>query len=293
VPIDLKDSLKKIKDYKTEVENKFKTLSYDYDSNNPLVPSQYLLIGYKFHIFLENLPYDERIIIILNVLVKCINGIPNDIYHDICDYVLMYYDTPKTYSFVIRNKRDIYDRLGWETDESINNSISGFQSYNDSKDYCLYLYNKESSSFILQSIATTQLDSYRTLIIKDTDVNTSYNDGIFGYLKRDNKNKIEFYLVNKKDGVFQHKHNRDGTEQKKNNRKGAVCGTSGPGAKHIPDLEKIIKDGLNSNINVNDITKPNLCLEIQLLLRHNELYNPIVNKSTRFFYRYEEQLLQK
>jgi hypothetical protein len=186
-----------------------------------------------------------------------------------------------------------------ETDDSIENNIVGFHTYDMDHNYHLYIYNIDNQKF--EKISLSGQKAYANLIFDEKDLFPS-DTGLYGYLE-DKKGVVKFNIINKSDGTFNIRYNKDGTEQKKTDRTGAVCGTA-KGAKDKPELIAVInklygKDkytmGGKNIIPIKTKTRNNneksLCEEIELLLRHNEQYNPTISKNNRYFYRIEEKII--
>jgi hypothetical protein len=279
------------------IEQFYSEYPTQFNPSEPLVPSQSMLMGYMFNSYIESqLSFKDRTNIILEVLENIIKSNYSSL---VSKYIVDYYDTPKTNTYILRNRRDIFERSGLEADESVDNNIVGFHTYDPDQNYHLYIYNSDNQRF--EKISLTGQKAYSNLIFDEKDLFPS-DSGLYGYLE-DKKGVVKFNIINKSDGTFNIRYNKDGSEQKKTDRTGAVCGTA-KGAKDKPELVAVInilygkekytvgsKDRIPIKTKTRSNNEKSLCEEIELLLRHNDQRNPKISKSNRYFYRIEEKIL--
>lgn len=280
------------------IEDQYDEYPKNPDASRPKMPTRNQLVMYLYCSWMEtNLSYDNRTKFILNILEK---HLTEGYQSPLLDIIINYYDTPKTNTYILRNRRDIYIRGNREVDSSIKDDIVGFVTYDNNKNINLYMFDRDTSQFKRVSNQIVN-DRYKYLIFTAEDVSNN-EVGVYGFLEI-KSNVVKFNVINKLDGTYVRRYNRDGTEHKKTDRKGAVCGTA-KGATSKPELLKVIHtlldfqkyDEDSNRIPIKFKTSTNtdrsLCEEIELLLRHLEVTSEIVDKNNRYFYRIEERLIQ-
>ncbi len=304
IQIDTGLILEKLGEFNKEIEKYFGDYPEKYSYDKPLIPSKYLLVCYKFNNYLETISFKSRNRFIINFINKMLN---NDLSTkkmngfnevDIAKMLIIYYDTPKTIPIIIRNLKYKYEKeYDFENDSNIigdTNSIIGYQTYDDMGE--LYYYEVKDNKLEYQPKINAKYSGRPDVPFTNNDLN-QIKDSILGFVAISRKKIYEFFLVNKADGTYELKTGKNNKVLKKNDRTGAVCGTASGGKDKI-ELITIINSLLKYNkYDPENKTswsgKEELCLEINLLLRHNDLFNPEVNKETRYFLRIEERFSQK
>ncbi len=302
--IDTELILNKLSEFKEDIEKNFSDYPTKYNYEKPLIPSKYLLVCYRLNNYLETLSFKSRNKFIINFINKIINNELstkkkngfNEV--DIAKMLLIYYDTPKTIPIIIRNIKYKYEKeYDFENDSNIigdTKSIIGYQTYDELGE--LYYYEVKDSKLEYQPKINAKYSGRKDVPFTQNDLN-QIKDSILGFVAISRKKIYEFFLVNKADGTYELKTGKNDKILKKNDRPGAVCGTASGGKDKI-ELITIINSLLKYNkYDPSNKTswsgKEELCLEINLLLRHNDLFNPEVNKETRYFLRIEERFLQQ
>jgi hypothetical protein len=299
--INSKMILNKFIEFDKYINKYFNDYPDKFNLKKPLIPSKYLLLCYLMFEWLEkDFSFDMRITYILDILEKIINNkLDQNLYGkysevDLAKFIILYYNTSNTIPFILTNsKEDINDIKNIEIKNYNFSKIFGFQTYNEDGQYILYEYI--NNNFEKQTERTAKYLNLPLVPFKYNDLIQS-EESVLGFIGESRKKTNEFFLVNKNDGTYEIKLGKNKKVVKKNDRTGAVCGTASGGKDKI-DLIRIVNslfqfDKYDPNNKNTWAGKEELCMEIQLLLRHNDLFNPEVNKNKRYFFRIEERYLQ-
>jgi hypothetical protein len=285
-------------DYVSTYYKDYQVLYTDYHHTKKVgwkIPTQQDLLYYLFVSHLESqMVYAERIRMILYILVKAIKG-KKDIF---VDMILRYYDTPKTWTMVLRNRRDMFERRGKRLPKESTSGedvdpIVGFMCYDPTGRLDMWLYDRSQDT--MHKVSDSELEEYRSLAPVPPAIDN--RNGLYGYYDV-RKKDAEFFIVNKEDGTYKPQY-KNGKLNKKTERKGAVCGHA-KGAMHKTELVAIIHKLMGvEKYDADETAMPTkyktsvsvgktLCQEIELMLRHYDAFSENTQKDYRYFYRRDE-----
>lgn len=294
--------------------------------------AKYLLQSY----FETNYNNDLRRLILEEIIIKWNGGERDDKLTDVEKAILYYYYIPSYYRKFTDKFTFIIDSGHLENVDSINEeqkysfNIEGY-FWIKGVNLVFYEYVADKNKFIVNPQNRAKYRQYEIKLpdkkkIPNSDVYVYKSSGLYGYYKEAGQKRTnKFHIVNKKDSKW----NPEMDLSKKTRRKGAVCGTAQAATKksELVDVIKVIYNNTidkSLDFNVynrsksvpnktnNEIgKKPNLCEEIEILLRFRDdkdFYErsmfsdeidssgkpkriPMVSRNNRYFYRKDEKAL--
>ena len=294
--------------------------------------AKYLLQSY-FETVYNN---DTRRLILELIIIKWNRGLRDDKLTDVEKAILYYYYIPSYYRKYTDKFTFIIDSGHLGNIDSINEeqkysfNIEGY-FWIKGVNLVFYEYVTDKNKFIINPQNRAKYRKYEIKLpdkklIPNSDVYVYKSSGLYGYYKEAGQKRTnKFHIVNKKDSKW----NPEMDLSKKTRRKGAVCGTAQAATKkselvevikiiYSKTIDKLLEFNLYDrpksvpNKTNNEIgKKPNLCEEIEILLRFrddNEFYKrqmlsdevdssgkyikiPMVSRNNRYFYRKDEKAL--
>jgi hypothetical protein len=318
--IDISSIIKKINSADQYIKREYS--EYNTGANLPTIDE--LIVAKKISI-IERLTNSEKIQLFSDSLIRVINvekKIKGYKLTDLDNIMLTHFDhvnknfahsnLPKNLSHsILRQRRDIFERLNKASDSSIHNYPIYFRIIEENGNQIYYQYNESSNKFIISNMLDE--DTIYSLNIQEID-HYKNNAQVYGWLgilkdiKRENKGK-DLYVVNKKG--YSEVYNSDGSVREKSKRRGGKCGHAKncTQSREIAETINIALEDSKFTKKYKDITtktkgrtlppkkatttnqKKNLCEELELVLRCCEYRNKDPKK--RFFYKYDEILINK
>lgn len=273
--------------------------------DNIYLPNIEKLIMAKKLYIIERLDFETKKALISDFLVRLISHEKNGTSITKLDTLLLKYYDYKNLEFgskipenlshmILREKRDIFQRLNKPFDSSIDNFPKYFRmTLNNRQLY--FQYDEQENDFIPQN-TLSENDISKLNLNKQVFKNTHNIYGWVGIPPKKSK-EFNFYIVNNTNYV--EKHNEDGSVQEKSKRRGGICGHASS-CTTIMEIAKTINSALGFNKYIVDKTikvklppkkqpksnaRKSLCEELELILRCKQLDN--VGKIP-YFYNFEE-----